>query len=369
MASSLSLSATIEKLNKTFGPGTIGRKSEMPIQEIKVIPSGCLLFDLRSGIGGWPRGRFSVIWGPKDTWKSTTILGAEASCQAIGLPVVHIEQERKYTDAYAQEQGIDTNHKDYYFSEPDTIEETLDVICGLLRCGDEIGLITIDSVGMMIPQFLEGQTLKKGKTEDGKVTGKNPTASQARALNLGMPRVLYWMRKQAKLGQPLPAIVFVQHARFDPTAGQFADPMYMPGGNQFEHAMAIKVKVVPGSADKIVTKKDKITKTGGRKQKVGKTLHGTFEKNHADSQSEGNIFEFDIRDKTVDDELRGINILKDRKATGILSGAIEMKGSGFTVYRGEDNKRLILKNEDSLDSWLLKQDYFDLYDWFIGGAI
>jgi recombination protein RecA len=368
MAKDKSIEETIKDLNRIYGTGTIGRKSELPKQEIIALPSGCLAFDYASGIGGWARGRFSAIWGPKGTWKSTIILGAERVCQEMDLAVVHIEQERKYTDVYAIEQGIDINMDDYYYSEPDTIEEVLDVICALICSSDEIGVIAVDSVGVMLPQFLEGQNLKKGKDEEGKTTGKNPTASQARALNSGIPRVLYHLRKQSKKGKMLPAIIFVQHARLNPGAGMFADPEYMPGGFQFEHSLTTKIRLKPGATEKEKTTDSKVADVKEKKEKTSMLIHGLFEKQNAASEHEGATFEFEAFNKSRINRKSGINIIKDRKTVGLLSNSIRIKGGGYSVWRGSEEKRLLIKTEERLSEYLAEQDYFDIYNAFIADA-
>lgn len=359
------LEEIVKDLNKIYGPGTIGRKSELPVHEINVIPSGCLAFDHASGIGGWPRGRFSVIYGAKSTWKTTFTLLAESITQKMDLPILHIEQENKYTDKYAIEQGIDIKDKKYYFSEPDSLEEALDIISQVLRSEDEIGLIVVDSVSMMMPQFLEGQGLVKGKDVDGKASGKNPTASQARALNIGIPRVNYWLRKLVKMDWPLPAIIFVQHSRLNPNAGMWEDPEYMPGGRQFEHSLTMQIRVKHGATEKEKEEVESLTKAGGRKRKVSETIHGIFEKNHASSESEGAVFEFDVFLKATSENKRGIDIVKDRKSVGMLCKGIRIKNGGFMIYRGEEEKSLFIKTENKLDEFLLEQDYFDLYNWWI----
>ena len=62
------LDAVLLQIEKQYGKGSIMRLGEEAGQsEIEVIPSGCLTLDLALGIGGFPRGRIIVIYGPESS--------------------------------------------------------------------------------------------------------------------------------------------------------------------------------------------------------------------------------------------------------------------------------------------------------------
>ena len=59
------LQATIDKIEKDYGKGTIMKLGDQPKFEVSVIPSGSIALDHALGIGGYPRGRVIEIYGPE----------------------------------------------------------------------------------------------------------------------------------------------------------------------------------------------------------------------------------------------------------------------------------------------------------------
>ena len=64
------LQATIDKIEKDFGKGTIMKMSDEPEWDVQVIPSGSVALDHALGIGGYPRGRIIEIYGPESSGKN-----------------------------------------------------------------------------------------------------------------------------------------------------------------------------------------------------------------------------------------------------------------------------------------------------------
>ena len=75
------LKLTLDKLDKTYGKGTVMRMGDEPIEKVDVIPSGSLGLDLALGVGGYPRGRVIEIYGPESSGKTTLALHAIAEAQ------------------------------------------------------------------------------------------------------------------------------------------------------------------------------------------------------------------------------------------------------------------------------------------------
>ena len=61
---SKALNLAIEKLEKTYGKGTIMKLSDENIFKIPSISTGSLSLDIALGIGGIPKGRVVEIFGP-----------------------------------------------------------------------------------------------------------------------------------------------------------------------------------------------------------------------------------------------------------------------------------------------------------------
>ena len=51
------LEMALAGIEKQFGKGSIIRMGEKAVQNIQVIPTGCLDLDIALGVGGLPRGR------------------------------------------------------------------------------------------------------------------------------------------------------------------------------------------------------------------------------------------------------------------------------------------------------------------------
>ena len=65
------LQLTLDRLDKTYGKGTVMKLGAEAVEKVDSIPSGSLNLDLALGIGGYPRGRVVEIYGPESSGKTT----------------------------------------------------------------------------------------------------------------------------------------------------------------------------------------------------------------------------------------------------------------------------------------------------------
>ena len=65
------LQLTLDKLDKTYGKGTVMKMGDKAVEEVETISSGSLGIDLALGVGGYPRGRVIEIYGPESSGKTT----------------------------------------------------------------------------------------------------------------------------------------------------------------------------------------------------------------------------------------------------------------------------------------------------------
>ena len=76
------LQATIDKIEKDYGKGTIMKLGDQPEWDAsQVIPSGSIALDHALGIGGYPKGRIVEIYGPESSGKTTLAIHAIAQAQ------------------------------------------------------------------------------------------------------------------------------------------------------------------------------------------------------------------------------------------------------------------------------------------------
>ena len=78
------LQLTIDKLEKTYGKGTVMKLSDNTVIDLPAISTGSLGLDLALGIGGIPKGRIIEVYGPESSGKTTLSLHCIAEAQKKG---------------------------------------------------------------------------------------------------------------------------------------------------------------------------------------------------------------------------------------------------------------------------------------------
>ena len=149
------LQATLQKLEKEYGKGTVMRLDERADQTIEVIPTGSLALDAALGVGGLPRGRIVEVYGPEASGKTTLALHAIAEANKLGGMAAFVDAEHAFDPVYAQKLGIDTTQ--LIISQPDYGEQALEIADTLIRSG-ALDVVVIDSVAALVPKAeLEGE--------------------------------------------------------------------------------------------------------------------------------------------------------------------------------------------------------------------
>ena len=149
------LQLTLDKLDKTYGKGTVMKMGDIEVEKIDSISSGSLTLDSALGVGGYPKGRVIEIYGPESSGKTTLTLHAIAECQKAGGIAAFIDAEHAFDRFYAQNLGI--NIDELIISQPDNGEQALEIADNLIRSG-AIDIIVIDSVAALTPRSeIEGE--------------------------------------------------------------------------------------------------------------------------------------------------------------------------------------------------------------------
>ena len=149
------LKMTMDKLDKTYGKGSVMRMGDSAVEEVEVISSGSITLNNALGIGGYPRGRIVEIYGPESSGKTTLTLHAIAEVQKAGGIAAFIDAEHAFDRFYAERLDIQT--EDLIISQPDHGEQALEIADNLIRSG-AIDLIVIDSVAALTPKSeIEGE--------------------------------------------------------------------------------------------------------------------------------------------------------------------------------------------------------------------
>ena len=149
------LKLTLDKLDKTYGKGTVMKMGDSPDKSVESISSGSLGLDIALGVGGYPKGRVIEIYGPESSGKTTLTLHAIAECQKKGGIAAFIDAEHAFDRFYAEKLGVDIEN--LIISQPDHGEQALEIADNLIRSG-AIDMVVIDSVAALTPKSeIEGE--------------------------------------------------------------------------------------------------------------------------------------------------------------------------------------------------------------------
>ena len=149
------LRATMDKIEKTYGKGSIMKMGDEKIVEIAVISSGSIALNVALGVGGYPRGRVVEIYGPESSGKTTLAIHAIAEAQKAGGVAAFIDAEHAFDRFYAEKLGV--NIDELLISQPSSGEEALEITEQLIR-SSAIDIVVIDSVAALTPKAeLEGE--------------------------------------------------------------------------------------------------------------------------------------------------------------------------------------------------------------------
>src|SRR6202041_255354 len=152
---SRALGATLSQIEKQFGKGSVIRLGGQPVQAVASISTGSISVDFALGIGGFPRGRISEIFGPESSGKTTIALQVVAEAQRVGGMAAYIDVEHALDPAYARKLGVDVDN--LLVSQPDYGEQALEITNALITSGS-IDVLVVDSVAALVPKAeLDGE--------------------------------------------------------------------------------------------------------------------------------------------------------------------------------------------------------------------
>lgn len=216
------LQATIDKIEKDFGKGTIMKLGEQPEWDVQVIPSGSVALDHALGVGGYPRGRIIEIYGPESSGKTTLAIHAIAEAQKAGGIAAMIDAEHAFDRSYAQALGV--NLDTLLISQPDNGEQALEIADNLIRSG-AIDIVVIDSVAALTPKAeIEGEM------------GDNKVGLQARLMSQALRKLT------ANISKTNTCCIFINQLR-DKIGVMFGNPETTTGGNALKFYATIRIDV------------------------------------------------------------------------------------------------------------------------------
>ena len=216
------LPMTIEKLEKTFGKGSIMKLGAGAVDQVEVIPTGSLSLDIALGIGGLPKGRVVEIYGPESSGKTTLAIHAIAQVQKQGGIAAIIDAEHAFDQFYAKKLGVDIEN--LLISQPDNGEQALEIADNLIRSG-AIDLIVIDSVAALTPKAeIEGEM------------GDSNVGMQARLMSKALRKLTGSINKAGC------CCIFINQLR-EKIGVMFGNPETTTGGNALKFYASIRLDI------------------------------------------------------------------------------------------------------------------------------
>ncbi len=232
------LKATISKIEKDYGKGSIMTLGDQPDSAVSVIPSGSIALDHALGIGGYPRGRVIEIFGPESSGKTTLAIHAIAEAQKAGGIAAMIDAEHAFDRSYAKNLGV--NVDTLLISQPDNGEQALEIADNLIRSG-AIDIIVIDSVAALTPKAeIEGEM------------GDNKVGLQARLMSQALRKLT------ANISKTNTCCIFINQLR-EKIGILFGNPETTTGGNALKFYASVRIDV-----RKVTQIKDGDEATGNR---------------------------------------------------------------------------------------------------------
>ena len=242
------LQLTLDRLDKTYGKGTVMKLGDEAVENVEVIPSGSLTLDLALGIGGFPRGRVVEIYGPESSGKTTLAIHAIAEAQKKGGICAIIDAEHAFDKFYAESLGVDTEN--LLISQPDHGEQALEIADNLIRSG-ALDLVVVDSVAALTPRAeIEGEM------------GDSQVGLQARLMSKALRKLTGTISKTGC------CCIFINQLR-EKIGVMFGNPETTTGGNALKFYSSVRLDIrragqikngdqVIGSRTKVKVVKNKV---------------------------------------------------------------------------------------------------------------
>jgi recombination protein RecA len=306
------LQATLDKIDKEYGKGTIIKMSEGAVADVPAISTGSIGLDIALGVGGYPRGRVVEIYGPESSGKTTLALHAIAEAQKKDGVAAFIDAEHAFDSTYARNLGIDVDN--LLVSQPDHGEQALEITDHLVRSG-AVDIIVVDSVAALTPKAeIEGEM------------GDSRMGLQARLMSQALRKLT------SNIGKTKTTMIFINQLR-EKIGVMFGNPETTTGGNALKFYASVRVDV-----RRIGQIKDGTDATGNktRAKVVKNKVAPPFKK-----------AEFDIIYG------KGISKMGELTDLGAEIGVITKSGSWYSynetkLAQGRDNVRDLLEDNPEL---------------------
>ena len=216
------LKLTLDKLDKTYGKGSVMKLGDQTIEKVESISSGSIGLDIALGVGGYPKGRVIEIYGPESSGKTTLTLHAIAECQRAGGIAAFIDAEHAFDRFYAEKLGVDLG--ELVISQPDNGEQALEIADNLIRSG-AVDALVIDSVAALTPKSeIEGEM------------GDSKMGLHARLMSQALRKLT------ASISKTNCTVFFINQLR-EKIGVMFGNPETTTGGNALKFYASVRIDI------------------------------------------------------------------------------------------------------------------------------
>ena len=216
------LKLTLDKLDKTYGKGSVMKLGDQTVEKVESISSGSIGLDIALGVGGYPKGRVIEIYGPESSGKTTLTLHAIAECQKLGGIAAFIDAEHAFDRFYAEKLGVDLG--ELVISQPDNGEQALEIADNLIRSG-AVDALVIDSVAALTPKSeIEGEM------------GDSKMGLHARLMSQALRKLT------ASISKTNCTVFFINQLR-EKIGVMFGNPETTTGGNALKFYASVRIDI------------------------------------------------------------------------------------------------------------------------------
>ena len=216
------LKLTLDKLDKTYGKGSVMKLGDQTMEKVESISSGSIGLDIALGVGGYPKGRVIEIYGPESSGKTTLTLHAIAECQKAGGIAAFIDAEHAFDRFYAEKLGVDLG--ELVISQPDNGEQALEIADNLIRSG-AVDALVIDSVAALTPKSeIEGEM------------GDSKMGLHARLMTQALRKLT------ASISKTNCTVFFINQLR-EKIGVMFGNPETTTGGNALKFYASVRIDI------------------------------------------------------------------------------------------------------------------------------
>ena len=216
------LNLTLDKLDKTYGKGSVMKLGDQTVEKVESISSGSIGLDIALGVNGYPKGRVIEIYGPESSGKTTLTLHAIAECQKAGGIAAFIDAEHAFDRFYAEKLGVDLG--ELVISQPDNGEQALEIADNLIRSG-AVDALVIDSVAALTPKSeIEGEM------------GDSKMGLHARLMSQALRKLT------ASISKTNCTVFFINQLR-EKIGVMFGNPETTTGGNALKFYASVRIDI------------------------------------------------------------------------------------------------------------------------------